>query len=638
MKNKEDLRAFIQRIDHKSYGMYKTLAGSYSFGDFILHIDHVQGDPFASPSRLRIEVPKSLHGFPGDAYDNRHRRIAAEDRILRIFHRNLRKALSQTGKGRREGEENRGYMSEARYEASYEDGQEGEKRGRGRMAGTGGSGKSGRISSCPAGQSVLERIAVHFTGQALEFRFELGFPARGRTILGREMTELVCQVIPDLAAHSFFYRKWTGQDKERLKEALELADDQAWIRAELVKRRLAAFVADGARLPRESGVSDRPMKDCVPFASPENLRVEMDLPHRGRITGMGIPEGITVIVGGGYHGKSTLLKALEQGIYNHIAGDGREYVLTRDDAMKIRAEDGRSVKHSDISLFIRNLPNGQDTRDFSTDNASGSTSQAANLVEAAEAGAGIFLLDEDTSATNFMIRDQVMAGLVSDDKEPITTLLKHIKGLSCRQGLSFVIVIGSSGDYLSVADLVLQMDHYRVYDVTQKAEEVVRQAGLEDAYPETEAVIRGRTRKLNPARSFSLTNGTDHTVGNDYSKGRYHAKGSDHRKGGEGRIKLKAVGTDSVMIDRETIDVRYLEQLSENGQTICLAYLMGEIIKRTRQPLPIGQVIDRIYQQIEEEGLFSIIPRGYSCGHPSYARKQELYACLNRYRKADIGS
>ena len=636
MKNKEDLRASIQRIDHKSYGMYKTLAGSYSFGDFILHIDHVQGDPFASPSRLRIEIPKSLHGFPGDAYDNRHRRVAAEDRILRIFHRNLRKAFPQTGKGRRTGEENREFMSEARYEASYEGGQEGENRGRGRMAGTGGSGKSGRISTCPAGQTVLERIAVHFSSQALEFRFELGFPARGRTILGRDMIELVCQTIPDLAIRSFFYRKWAGQDRERLQEALELADDQAWIRAELVKRRLTAFVADGARLPRESGVSDRPMRDCVPFKSPESLRVEMDLPHRGRITGMGIPEGITVIVGGGYHGKSTLLKALEQGVYNHIAGDGREYVLTRDDAMKIRAEDGRSVKHSDISLFIRNLPNGQDTRDFSTDNASGSTSQAANLVEAAEAGSGIFLLDEDTSATNFMIRDQVMAGLVSDDKEPITTLLKHIKGLSCQQGLSFVIVIGSSGDYLSVADLVLQMDHYRVYDVTQKAKEVVRQAGLEDAYPETDAAIRGRIRKLNPGRNFA--NGNDQTRGKDYAKGRDHARGSDYRKGGEGRIKLKAAGTDTVMIDRESIDVRYLEQLSENGQTICLAYLMAEILKRTRQTLPLGQLIDGIYQQIEKEGLVSIIPRGYSCGHPSYARKQELYACLNRYRKADIGS
>ena len=606
MKDREELRAAIQRIDHKSYGMYKSLAGSYRFGDFILHIDHVQGDPFASPSRLRIEVPEGVHGFPKDAYGKRHRRIAAEDRILRVFHRNLGKSFSQGESGR----------------------------GRDRMSGTSGSGKSGRISTCPTGQSVLERIAVHLTDQALEFRFELGFPARGRTILGQEMIDLVCRIIPDLAARSFFYRNWTGQDRERLKEALELADDQDWIRAELVRKGLLAFVADGARLPRESGVSDRPMKECVPFESPEGLRVEMDLPHRGRITGMGIPEGITVIVGGGYHGKSTLLKALEQGVYNHIAGDGREYVLTRDDAVKIRAEDGRSVKHSDISLFIRNLPNGQDTRDFSTENASGSTSQAANLVEAAEAGAGIFLLDEDTSATNFMIRDQVMAGLVSDDKEPITTLLKNIKGLSCGQGLSFVIVIGSSGDYLSVADLVLQMDRYRVYDVTRKAREVVRQAGIEGAWPETDAPIRGRTRNLNPAGK--LPRGKDQGNENDYSRGRDHARGGDHRKGGEGRIKLKAAGTDAVMIDRESIDVRYLEQLSENGQTICLAYLMGEILKKTRQTIPIRQLIDSIYKQIEENGLISVIPRGYSCGHPVYVRKHELYACLNRYRKARI--
>ena len=589
MKGKEDLRESIQRIDHKSYGMYKTLAGSYRYGEYILHIDHVQGDPFASPSRLRIEISEKKHGFPREYYQEKHRRIAAEDRILRVFHRNLRKTggSSPAGTTSREG---------------Y---------GRGRAGGIGGSGKSGRITTCPVGQTVLERIAVHFTEEGLEFRFELGFPARGRTILGKEMTELVNRVIPELVLKSFFYNNWSKEDREMLGRAIDLSDDQQYIREQLGKRKLIAFAADGSRLPRESGVSDRPMRDCVPFISPDSLKVEMDLPHRGKISGMGIPEGITVIVGGGYHGKSTLLKALEQGVYNHIPGDGREYVIAREDAVKIRSEDGRSVKHSDISLFIRNLPNGQDTSDFSTENASGSTSQAANLVEALEAESRLLLLDEDTSATNFMIRDRVMAMLVSDDKEPISTLLKHIKNLSCRQGISFVIVIGSSGDYLSVADTVLMMERYRVRDVSPEAEKICRAVGLcsnkEELSNDREILGTGGHRMLKPAG-----------------------------KAGEGRLKLKAMGTDTVMIDREAIDVRYLEQLSENGQTICLAYLMGNLLQRTKSPESLRKIIDRLYDQIQTKGLLSLIPGGYSCGQPVYVRKQELYACLNRYRKASI--
>ena len=343
MKNKEDLKKELIKIDHKSYGMYKTLGGSYSFGNYILYIDHVQGDPFASPSRLHFEVKRDRHGFPEEYYQEKHRRLALEDQVLRRFLYELRQI-------------DKGFM---------------------------GSGKSGRITICPANQTVQERIAVVFSKEKMELRFEMGFPARGRTILAKEMQKLVFDILPQLAENTLFYRNWDTKNKKYLEQAIFLADDQKVLRAELKKRNLTAFVADGAVLPRESGVSDRPMRGAVPFASPESMRIEVELPHKGKVTGMGIPEGITVIVGGGYHGKSTLLKALEQGVYNHICGDGREYVVADNSGMKIRAEDGRNVLHTDISMFINHLPAGQDTTDFSSENASGSTSQAANLIEAA---------------------------------------------------------------------------------------------------------------------------------------------------------------------------------------------------------------------------------------------------------------
>ena len=564
MKNKEDLKKELIKIDHKSYGMYKTLGNSYSFGNYILHIDHVQGDPFASPSRLRFEVKKERHGFPEEYYKEKHRRFALEDQVLRRFLYQLRQM-------------DKGFM---------------------------GSGKSGRITICPANQTVQERIAVIFSKEQMELRFEMGFPARGRTIMAKEMQKLVFEILPQLAENTLFYRNWDTKNKEHLKQAIFLADDQKALREELKKRNLTAFVADGAVLPRESGISDRPMRGAVPFSSPESMKIELELPHKGRIAGMGIPEGITVIVGGGYHGKSTLLKALEQGVYDHIAGDGREYVVADNSGVKIRAEDGRSVLHTDISLFINHLPAGQDTTDFSSENASGSTSQAANLIEAVEAGAKLLLLDEDTSATNFMIRDKVMARLVSDEKEPITTLLRHIRGIYKELGISFVIVVGSSGDYLSVADQVLQMDHYKVKDVTQEAKAICEECNIAGAYAETKIKMPIFSRKLNPVKA--------------------------------GRRKIKSMGTDTVLIDREAIDVRYLEQISESGQTTALAYMMGWILDNVKSQEELSHLAERIYNMIEKQGMEAVIPANYSAGHPVLPRKQELYACLSRYRSAKI--
>ncbi len=590
MKSREDLAEMLRRMDHKSYGMYKNLSGSYRYGGaqgYILHIDHVQGDPYASPSRLRWEIGRREHGFPEEYYQEKHRRLALEDQILRRF-QNMLRDVSEGG--RKNAETRKEYGNES----------ERHSRGQDRM----GSGKSGKITSCVPGQTVAERIAVVCGPKSLELRFEMGFPARGRTILAGKMHQLLFEILPKIADSVLMYKNWDRKSQKRLQEAIYLADDQRYIREELEARHLVAFVADGAILPRESGVSDRPMREAIPFESPENLRVAMDLPEGGRIYGMGIPEGITVIVGGGYHGKSTLLKALEQGVYNHIPGDGREYVISRSHGMKIRAEDGRSVRHTDISLFIQNLPGGQNTEDFTTENASGSTSQAANLIEAMEAESKLLFLDEDTSATNFMIRDQVMGRLVSDEKEPITTLLRHIRGLRSQEGISFVIVVGSSGDYLSVADLVLQMDHYQVKDVTAQARIICRECGLEGQYPQTPLRVPDFSRKIRPV----------------------------HR----GCMKIRSAGTDTVSIDREAVDVRYVEQLITASQTTGLVYLMGWILEHVRKEEGLTEFVDRMYDEIDRAGFAAFTPKGYPAGQPELPRKQELLACISRYRKASI--
>lgn len=555
----------LRKLDHKSYGAYKSLKGEYDFKDFILKIDHVQGDPFAAPSRIRLCV-RNTGNFPKELFAEPWEKTALEDAVLRQVHRCIR---SLQGGNRSRG--NHG-------------GQDGYRRA--------GSGKSGMIGACRVGQEVMERIAVQISEKELEVRLEVGFPAYGRSIAAAELEKIVTKALPQIVSGSMVYK---NLDAKTLQKVKELADDQQFIREELVRLNLCAFIADGSILPRESGVSQRPMKDAVGFVSPENVAVELSLPYRGTVRGMGIRRGVTLIVGGGYHGKSTLLKAVEAGVYNHIAGDGREYAITDHTAVKLRAEEGRCVHDVDISMFINHLPNRADTKKFVTENASGSTSQAANTAEGLAAGTGVFLIDEDTSATNFMVRDDTMAKLVSDEKEPITPFIKCVRSLWEDHGISSVLVVGSSGAYLSVADTVLQMDQYVLKDVTKEAHAL--------------------------AADFT---GISVTAG-QFIKRSVRPKTIE---------KVKVHGWDTIAADRCDIDLRYLEQLIDEGQTAALAYLMQYALRQIADgKKTVIQIADELYRGIKEKGLLSFVPAGYHAGSPVLPRKQEFIACMQRYRE-----
>ena len=277
----------------------------------------------------------------------------------------------------------------------------------------------------------FRQTAVQITSDgAVEARFVVGLPAAGRRVLTREAVGLLVDDVPSVVRTSLCAESYPA---EELLLHAEVNEDADALRSLLPEMGLVAFVADGAVLPRRSGIEQAPMLDrAVPFESPASLRVHVDLPNAGSASGAGIPRGVTLIVGGGYHGKSTLLEALERGVYNHRPGDGRERVVSDPTAVKIRAKDGRSISGVDISPFIGPLPLGQGTRRFDSADASGSTSQAAAIVEAVEAGAGTLLVDEDTAATNFMIRDRRMQALVPRDLEPITPFVDRVRLLHSR--------------------------------------------------------------------------------------------------------------------------------------------------------------------------------------------------------------
>ena len=557
------LRQQLSSINRKSYPAYKSLKGVYRFPDYLLSIDHVQGDPFASPSHLSVSVSRKKAGFPDFCFRSPVTRIALQDLLTRKFEEQI-SVYSFRAKG---------------------------------------SGKSGLISITRCGQEVLERTACEFTDDDIFLRFTVGFPANGRTINAPELEKILFYFLPLCVSKSLYYKNLSAKTVE---DTIFLAEDQEYIRQELPKRSLAAFVADHSILPRQSGVSQKPMKGSIPFLAPESLRVEIDLPHKGRIRGMGIPKGITLIAGGGYHGKSTLLNALERGVYNHIAGDGREYVITDSTALKLRSEDGRFIKDVDISLFINDLPNKKDTHCFSTLDASGSTSQAAGIVEGMEAGTRLLLLDEDTSATNFMVRDAFMQEVISREKEPITPFLERARDLYEKAGISTILVAGSSGAFFHIADTVIQMDCYRVLDITQKVKDLCRKYPLSSGHAPA-FVMPGFNRIMTAPP----------------------VKGDGYKD-----LKLKVHGKDSFSLGKETIDLRYIEQIADSEQTAAL----GQLLKYAREHLidnkkSLSKVIELLEKKLEKEGLSGICSSSYTPCGLAMPRRQEIYSCFNRYRR-----
>ncbi|MDY6782868.1 MAG: ABC-ATPase domain-containing protein [Cyanobacteriota bacterium] len=565
MRDRNSLRSTLLDLDGRGYKAYKDIKGRYSFPNFTLIIDRVQGDPFASPSQLRVQVPQSIAQFPPHLYASLSREIALRDYLTRQFDRAAQQVSSRRG-----------------------------------------TGKSGLIAITRFGQEILERTAV-FVDDEVEVRFIVGLPAQGRRILGRQAAAMLCEDIPEIVESAL---KYASLDSQTIQKHVETAEDADELRSSLSQHNLIAFVADGAILPRRSGVDDRPLLEAVvPFESPPSLRVELTCPNQGKITGMGVPEGITLIVGGGYHGKSTLLRALEVSVYNHIPGDGREFVVMNPAAVKIRAEDGRSIADTNISPFINQLPQGRSTVRFSTANASGSTSQAANIMEALEVGAKVLLMDEDTSATNFTIRDRRMQQLISKNKEPITPYIDKVRQLYEEYGVSTILVMGGSGDYFEVADTVVAMDNFQAHEVTAKAKEI--------------AIAYASDRLSEGGETFgTITPRVPINSSIDPSRGKR-------------AVKVKVRDVDEVAFGSEEIDLGAVEQIVDAGQLRAIAtaivYAKENYID---QKQTLSTLLDRVLGDIEEEGLDAIaeFPRGDLV----FFRRFELAAALNRLRTLEI--
>ena len=559
------LAALLERIDGRGYRAYRDLRGTWHFDEveapFRLYIDHVQADPFAAPSRMRVLLDQSVAGFPAHTFAPGPRRRALCSYLALRF----ADETGETGRG-------------------------------------GGSGTSGLIAIDRPGQQLLERTCVLVDEDSVEARFVVGLPAAGRRVLGRAAADLLCRRLPGIVARALRHESCDGRE---IDEWTRTAEDADALRSALAGGGWAGFVADGAVLPRRSGVDDRPLTGAVPFRSPPSLRVELATPNAGLVTGMGVPEGVTLIVGGGFHGKSTLLSALARGVYDHRPRDGRERVVTDPTAVAVRAEDGRSTAGVDLSPFIGDLPFEHDNSFFCTGHASGSTSQAAAIVEALEAGTRCLLIDEDTAATNFMIRDGRMQQLVAREQEPVRPYIDRVRQLYEEAGVSTVLVMGGSGDYFGVADTVIAMERYEPVDVTGRAHAIAR-AHRGDRTRETTGPVAGGPSRVPLPDSI------------------------DPRRGRR-EVSWKARGPFELRFGEESIDLSAVAQLVDAGQTRAIA----EAILRGRERYIDGrrclaEILDRLMADVAAGGLdaLSCRPSGDLAGF----RRFELAAALNRLR------
>ncbi|MEJ2864260.1 ABC-ATPase domain-containing protein [Actinomycetospora flava] len=548
MAARSDLAASLRSLDGASYGRYKSLSGSWSVGGVTLEVLRVQADPFAPPSRVRLTVSDA--GLPADLHATADRRRALAGFLLR----GLRRALRGTP-----------------------------------------------VHVDAGGPEVLDRSAGTVDADGV-VTVEVGvpFPGPKRRILGREAATLLGETLPAAAREALC---WASVDQDAARTFVETVEDAVALRAALAGRGLVAFVADGAVLPRRSGVDDRPLDGATPFGGPSSLQVTLTAPNAGEVSGLGVPEGVTLIVGGGYHGKSTLLRALEAGVYDHVPGDGREQVVTRPDAVKLRAEDGRAVIHLDVSAFVAHLPSGEPTDDFSTTNASGSTSQAASTVEAVEAGADVLLIDEDTSATNMMIRDARMQQLIAT--EPLVPFVERVRPLHAEHGVSTVLVMGGSGDYLGVADTVIMMDAYRASDVTARAHEIAA-AG--------------------PARTVEHTGFPKVTP-------RVVDPGSLDPTA-RGKRRVTARGRDTLTFGEDDIDLSAVEQITDRSQVAgigrALALLGDGVLDGT---ITLAEGLDLLDAELDRQGLGALLDgRPGDSADIARPRRHEVAAALNRLR------
>jgi len=560
----ERFRDKLLTLEGKPYQAYKSLEGTYRFERFVLSLDRVAQDPgISSPMRVRVDQAEAR--FPTDLWSTRTRKVALEDFIARRWHETIRKVMRAPHAGR------------------------------------------GAYGIEAGGQQILERTACRITEDWLEIRGTITWPSDARKTAPKIAQAMMTEDVPQLIDGALIYG---NHNPSAVQRHVQLAEDAEALRGQLVEHGLIAFIADGAVLPREHTSGKPVLSHLVTWQSPPELRVTLTLPHRGPVTGLGVPRGITVIIGPPFSGRSTFIHALAACVYPHIPGDGREFSATVADAVLVTAEEGRRIEGVNLHPFITHLRTGEDVAQYRTEQAAPLLSQAAALVEVLEAGCSALLIDEDSSAPALLAQDTLLGRLVPSGGQ-VVPLVDLLRPLYEEHGISSVIVSSAGSDYARVADTIIAMDGFHPSVVTAQAKQLV--AGSEGS--ETRRPFGGIHHRV------PLPEGVNQLQGR--------------------KLRPELPGPrDVVMLGREVVDLSRVAQLAEPAQTRAAG---AAIIYAAEQGYVDGsrtvrEILALVDSDISQRGLDVLEPADAPAGDLARPRRQEMAAALNRLRSLRVKS
>ena len=561
MKDKQEFFELLGEIDGRDFAEYNRIIGDYDFARYILKVTRIPSEADDAGTLFVVRVPSGVAGFPPNLYTTAIRRTALEDLLVR----KVAEAIART--------------------AAYDD------QGISRR----------RMFVATPGQKILPRSALVISEDFIEARLTVNLPARRGRILGEEARHVFFEELPAVVNAALVF---CNLEETEVNQFVDLMEDADAIRQTLPTRGLVGFIGEGAFLIRQDN-SDKPDYDRdVPFIVPDELLVDMDVPNKGRIRGLGIPTGITVVLGDAYSGRTELMKALAAGIYNHVPGDGREYVISMPDTVYVAAEDRRSVQRVDISAFVRQNPAGRDVRQYTTTHADPCAAQAAAVAEAMEVGARALIFDESDSNSGFLCQDSRLQGLATGTEPRLIPLSVCARQMVDDLGISIVVAGASSvSEFIPFADTVLRVDDYQVVDVTREAKQLAVQPS--ELKPDTQALARlvEHSRWVVPS---SL----------DPSSGRHDAV-----VGAESLTKLR--------FGNHVIDLTAVAQLADVNQTetigLILYYAKNRYMDEGR---PIRELLDLVDRDLSTEGL-ECLTRELR-GDLARPRRYEIAAALNR--------
>lgn len=560
MLAKREFDSILRQIDGHQPSEYSKLAGDFDFTRFVLHninIPSFESEP--CESLFVIHVPQMIAGFPESIYDSPIRRTALEDYLTRKMDDAIQCVSHRQASG----------LAEC------------------------------RISIARPGQEILPRSSMVIARDYVEARIMVRLPVVLGKIAADEARILFLDYLPEIVNSSLIYCYLNSKELLRFVSLMEDADT---IRHDLQSRGMVSFAATGSKLNRHLG-TDLPSQDGARLEVASELEVEVSTPNAGRVRGLTIPVGVTLIIGDNYSGRSELINALAAGIYNHIPNDGREQVISVPDAVHIVAESGRSIQKVDISPFLLTSRTGESTKEFSSSCATPAESQMAGVTEALHVGAQALFFDESSSDPTFLAMDSRVTRLSDTWGGGMASLSDRARQIA--DDLRVSVVVGAcacAAEFIPIADTILLIDNYRVVDITKKARE------LDLAKPTR--FPRCDLPTPNDSYRWVIPSSLDPSLGREEAV-------------------IQTNGRLQLLFGRHIVDLSAVPQIADVHQTLAIGWLLYHAkLYHLDDSRTVSEILDLLDKDLATDGM-DAITRDLR-GDLARPRRFEIAAALNR--------